>query len=90
MAGLPKADDLAAELGVEDLYEFLGVRSDSTDKEVGYKRTLHAAESGLRDYCKHLLHGNSEGLARKCLQLHNMCSSTDHQSIQKESSKVPS
>ena len=38
MAGLPKADDLAAELGVEDLYEFLGVRSDSTDKEVGYKK----------------------------------------------------
>lgn len=43
MAGLPKADDLAAELGVEDLYEFLGVRSDSTDKEVGYNKTFHAA-----------------------------------------------
>lgn len=43
MAGLPKADDLAAELGVEDLYEFLGVRNDSTDKEVGYNKTFHAA-----------------------------------------------
>ena len=39
MAGAPKADDLATELGVEDLYEFLGVRSDSTEKEVGLKIT---------------------------------------------------
>lgn len=43
MAGAPKADDLATELGVEDLYEFLGVRSDCTEKEVG-RSTLHGGD----------------------------------------------
>ncbi len=33
-SSLPR--DLATEIGVEDLYEFLGVSSASTDKEVIY------------------------------------------------------
>ncbi len=32
--------DLATEIGVEDLYEFLGVSSASTDKEVKFLMTL--------------------------------------------------
>ena len=35
MAGAKAAVDIAAELGVDDLYEFLAVSSDSNEKEVG-------------------------------------------------------
>ena len=64
MAGAPKADDLATELGVEDLYEFLGVRSDSTEKEVGhdkitcidrhqYATDRHEPDQNNRSPCMH-------------------------------------
>ena len=40
MAERGKTASLLSELGVEDLYGFLGVQSDATEKEVGLRMSL--------------------------------------------------